>query len=127
MTNTKDTESTPGPLDTVVLVAASVVVLGAIVAYYYFDEASILLRVVGIMASLGVAAALVYRTQPGRILWQFILGSRTELRKVIWPNRQETQQTTLAVFVFLLAFGAFFWVLDLALLFISRLVTGQGG
>jgi len=127
MTNTKDTEAAPGPLDMLLLAVASAAVLGSIVAYYYFEEASILLRVVGILVSLGIAAALVYRTQQGQFLWQFILGSRVELRKVIWPNRQETQQTTVAVFLFLLAFGAFFWILDLLLLFISRMVTGQGG
>lgn len=127
MTTTKDTESAPGPLDTILLAVAGLVVIGSIVGYYYFEESSILLRVVAILVSLGLAAALVYRTEPGQFLWQFILGSRVELRKVVWPNRQETQQTTLAVFLFLLAFGAFFWILDLLLLFVSRLVTGQGG
>ena len=60
------------------------------------------------------------------MIWQFILGSRVEIRKVIWPNRQETMQTTITVFIFLLILGFFFWSLDFVLLMITRAVTGQG-
>jgi len=49
-----------------------------------------------------------------------------EIRKVIWPNRQETMQTTITVFIFLLILGFFFWSLDFVLLMITRAVTGQG-
>jgi len=73
-----------------------------------------------------VGAALLSRTELGRFLWQFIQGSRVEIRKVVWPTRQETTQTTLAVFVFLLVLGIFFWGLDLLLLLITRAITGQG-
>jgi len=66
-------------------------------------------------------------TVPGKELWRFILGSRIEVRKMVWPNRQETMQTTLAVFVFVLVMGVFFWVLDMFLLWATRLLTGQGG
>jgi preprotein translocase subunit SecE len=60
------------------------------------------------------------------VIWQFIVGSRVEIRKVIWPNRQETVQTTITVFIFLLILGVFFWSLDFVLLMITRAVTGQG-
>ena len=52
--------------------------------------------------------------------------SRGELRKVVWPTRQETLQTTLTVFVFVLILGIFFWLLDMGLLWITRALTGQG-
>jgi len=96
------------------------------VAYYYFDGTPVVVRALGIIASLGVGAALLSRTELGRFLWQFIQGSRVEIRKVVWPTRQETTQTTLAVFVFLLVLGIFFWGLDLLLLLITRAITGQG-
>jgi preprotein translocase subunit SecE len=63
----------------------------------------------------------------GKELWRFIQSSRGEIRKVVWPNRQETLQTTLTVMVFALLMGVFFWLLDLFLLWATRLVTGQGG
>jgi preprotein translocase subunit SecE len=126
MTATKDTDTTAGPLDTVLLVLAALVIVGALFAYYWFEQTPVALRAGGIIVGLGAAAALVYRTQLGQTLWQFIQGSRVEIRKVVWPTRQETQQTTLAVFVFLLVLGIFFWSLDLLLLWITRTLTGQG-
>ena len=50
-----------------------------------------------------------------------------ELRKVVWPTRDEAIQTTIAVFVFTLIMGVFFWLLDMFLLWLTRLLTGQGG
>jgi preprotein translocase subunit SecE len=127
MATTKETEASAGPLDTVLLALASLVVLASLVAYYYFEDTPAVFRVLGILVSLGVGAGLIYRTQLGKFLWQFIQGSRVEIRKVVWPTRTETTQTTLAVFAFVLIFGAFFWILDFALLFITRTLTGQGG
>ena len=53
-------------------------------------------------------------------------GSRVELRKVVWPTRQETLQTTLVVFVAILAMGIFFWILDWILGSVTAALTGQG-
>jgi preprotein translocase subunit SecE len=125
--NTKEPEGQAGPVDTAKLVLASAALVGGVVAYYWFEDASIVLRVLAVMAGVAVAAGLVFWTRQGRDLWQFIQGSRVELRKVVWPTRQETQQTTLMVVVFVLVFGIFFWLLDMALLTITRAITGQGG
>ena len=126
MTNSSETHDRPALVDTALLAAACLVVLASIVAYYYFEGASIVLRVIGILAGFGIGAALLYQTRQGQVIWQFILGSRVEIRKVIWPNRQETMQTTITVFIFLLILGFFFWSLDFVLLMITRAVTGQG-
>ena len=123
--NTK-AESVPGVLDTIKLVLAAVVLLGGVVAYYYFETESQLLRVAGVLIGLAIATVIAYQSVQGQYLWHFIQGSRGELRKVIWPNRQETTQTTLTVMVFVLILGVFFWALDLGLLWITRLLTGQG-
>ena len=62
----------------------------------------------------------------GRGFWQFFLESRVELRKVFWPNRQETFTTTLVVLVFVVIASLFFWVLDLTLASVTKFFTGQG-
>jgi preprotein translocase subunit SecE len=62
----------------------------------------------------------------GRAFWQFVLDSRIELRKVYWPNRQETMTTTMIVFVFVAIASTFFWVLDLILASVTKYFTGQG-
>ena len=113
-------------MDTVLLALAGLVVVASLVAYYYFESTPVVVRALGILVSLGVGAALLYRTQLGQFLWQFIQGSRVEIRKVVWPSRDETTKGTLYVFAFILIMGSFFWLLDALLLYITRLITGQG-
>jgi preprotein translocase subunit SecE len=96
-------ENQPTFVDTAKLLAAAGIVLVGFVAYYYFQSAQ------------------------GRALWQFIQASRVELRKVVWPTREETIQTTIAVLIFAVIMGTFFWLLDILLLYVTSKVTGQGG
>jgi len=124
---TTKTESTSGPLDTVLLILAAAVLISGIVGYYWFEEQSLLLRVIGVIVSLGLGALIFFQSAQGKTLWRFIQGSRVELRKVIWPTNQETMQTTLTVLVFTLIMGSFFWLLDMGLGAIARQVTGGGG
>lgn len=66
-------------------------------------------------------------TAPGRVLWQFASDARMEVRKVVWPSRQETLQTTLIVIVMVLIVGIILWLFDMVLMAILRALTGQGG
>jgi len=124
--NTK-ADSTPGVADTAKLVLAVLVLVGGIAAYYYFENESILLRVAGLLVALAIGAVIAFQSLQGRMLWHFIQSSRNEIRKVIWPTRQETLQTTLTVLVFALILGIFFWILDLVLHWGTGMLTGQGG
>jgi len=124
--NTK-ADSTPGAADTAKLLLAVAVLVGGIVAYYWFENESILLRVAGLIVALAIGAVIAFQSLQGQNLWRFIQSSRNEIRKVIWPTRQETMQTTLTVLVFTLILGVFFWILDLILLWGTGLLTGQGG
>jgi preprotein translocase subunit SecE len=71
----------------------------------------------------GVAIAMT--STQGRRLWAFIQGSRIEIRKVVWPTKQETTQTAIAVFVFTLILALFFWGLDSFLLWLTRTLVGS--
>ena len=114
-------------LDTVKLALAALILAGGIGAFYYFGETSQLLRVLGLLVVAGVAAAVALTSAPGRSLWRFAVDSRTELRKVVWPSRQETLQTTLIVIFVVLLMGVFMWLVDMLLLTIVKALTGQGG
>jgi preprotein translocase subunit SecE len=127
MSTTREADNPAGALDTAKLAAAVVAVVAGIAGYYYFAATPIVVRVLLVIAGLAVAAVLVFWTAQGRDLWAFMQGSRVELRKVVWPTRQETTQTTLMVAVFVLALGTFFWLLDFALLGLTRWLTGQAG
>jgi preprotein translocase subunit SecE len=63
----------------------------------------------------------------GRTTWAFIGNTRTEVRKVVWPTRAETVQTTLAVLFVVVLMGVVLWLMDMVLLWAIRLLTGQGG
>jgi preprotein translocase subunit SecE len=85
------------------------------------------LRVVGLLVISGGAAAVALQTERGRALWQFASDARMEVRKVVWPSRQETLQTTLVVIVMVLIVGIILWLFDMVLMAILKALTGQGG
>lgn len=124
--NTK-AETGSGVLDTAKLVTAGLVLLGGIVGYYYFADASTVWRVLGLLAGLVLGVFIAFQSAQGQQLWQFIQGSRVEIRKVVWPTQQETTQTTLMVLGFTVALAVFFFLLDLLLLKVTQFLTGQGG
>jgi len=120
-------ETEPTMVDTAKLAGAVAIALVGFVAYYYFGDASVALRSLGVLVALGLAAFVGFQSAQGQSLWRFIQAARTELRRVVWPTREETIQTTIAVLVFALIMGVFFWLLDLGLLYATSKITGQGG
>jgi preprotein translocase subunit SecE len=120
-------ETEPTMVDTAKLAAAVAIALVGFVAYYYFGDASVALRSLGVLVAVGIAVFVALQSAQGQTLWRFIQAARTELRKVVWPTREETIQTTIAVLVFALIMGVFFWLLDLGLLYATSKITGQGG
>ena len=113
--------------DTAKLVVAIVLVMAGIVGYYLLSDQAAWMRWLAVAAGIVVAAVVLATSRYGADFRQFVLDSRVELRKIVWPNRNETGMTTLVVFVFLLIAGVFFWGLDLALAWATRALTGQGG
>ncbi len=116
----------PSRTDQAKLGLAALIVVGG-VAGYYLVGGQWWLRWACVVASLVVAAAVVAWSRYGTDLRQFVLDSRTELRKIVWPTRNETGMTTLVVFAFVLVAGVFFWLLDVGLAWLTRHLTGQGG
>jgi preprotein translocase subunit SecE len=119
-------DSKPTILDTALLLLSIVILVGGIFAYYYYANESVLLRTVGVLVAFALAVFVVLQSAQGTTLWAFIQGARVELRKVVWPTREEAVQTTIIVIVFAMIMGTFFWLLDLLLLTVTRFITGQG-
>jgi preprotein translocase subunit SecE len=80
-----------------------------------------------VLIALVAAVFVALQSVQGREFWQFVQGSRIELRKVVWPTRDESVKTTMVVFAAIVVMGIFFWILDWALGGITRALTGQGG
>jgi preprotein translocase subunit SecE len=116
-----------GALDTAKLVLAIAILVGGIAGFYLLGTYPLAVRWVLVLVALALGAFVALQSAQGRAFWAFVQGSRIELRKVVWPTRQESLQTTLVVFVAILVMGIFFWVLDWALGSVTRALTGQGG
>ena len=114
------------PFDSVKLVAAVLVVAAGIAAYSLL-ALPIWLRWIIVLATLVVAALVSSQSHQGKIFWAFVQASRIELRKVVWPERQETTQVTIVVFVMVVILSLFFWGLDTLLAFLTRWLTGREG
>jgi len=116
-----------GRLDSLKFLVAIALIVGGIWQFYYFAEESQLYRILGLLVIVALAAGVMYTTQLGYGLWMFARDARTEVRKVIWPSRQETMQTTLMVVIMVLLVGIMLWLIDMALRWGILLLTGQGG
>ncbi len=120
-------ETSGGRLDGLKWATALLLLGGAIGAFYVYSDESLLLRVVGLLAVAGISVALILQTEKGRAAWIFAQESRTEVRKVVWPTRNETAQTTLIVVLMVTVVAIFLWLLDMLLAWIVKSVIGMGG
>jgi preprotein translocase subunit SecE len=114
------------PADKVKVGLAIALVLAGIVAYYLLGNQPSWVRWVAMVAGLVLAAVVANFTFYGAEFRRFVASARIELRKVVWPTRQETWQTTAVVFGFVVIAGVFFWLLDLVLAWATKQLTGQG-
>ena len=78
-------------------IVVAVIVAGGVFGNWYYQDQSLLYRVLALLALAAVAALLSFQTNQGKALWALIKESRVEIRRVVWPNRQETTQTTFIV------------------------------
>ena len=119
-----NTETQASGLDTVKLAVALALLGGAVFAFYWYADQSLLMRVLGLLGVAAVSILIASQTALGRSTWTFIGTTRTEVRKVVWPTRQETVQTTFMVIVAVIVIGIFLWLIDMVLAEAIQLITG---
>jgi len=106
------TEPTSSAFDTFKLMTALLVLIAGVVGFYYFEDESQLLRVLGMLAIAVVAFFIAATSEPGRRGLGFVKDARVEVRKVVWPTRQETLQTTIAVLIMVILVAIMLWAFD---------------
>ena len=102
-------------------------VASGIVSFYYFDEQSVLIRVVTLLTITIIAVWVAAKTERGKYTLNFIHESHIEVRRVVWPTRQETIQMTSVVLFMVVLLALVIWALDGILMWVVRLLTGHGG
>jgi preprotein translocase subunit SecE len=115
-----------GSANNVKLAIAILLVIAGVVGFYLLGNQAVWLRWLAVVAGLALGGLVIAFSQYGSDLKQFIALSRIELRKIVWPNRQETGMTTLVVLGFVLVAGLFFWGLDVVLAWATQALTKQG-
>ena len=99
-------------VDKAKLVAAVALVAAGIWGYYALGDSALVLRILAVAAGLAAAGAVAWFSAPGREFAVFAGESVTEVKKVVWPSRKETVQTTAAVFAFVVVMAIFLWISD---------------
>jgi preprotein translocase subunit SecE len=116
-----------GTADKVKLAVAILIVIAGVAGYYVLANQATWMRWLPVIGSLVLAGVVVAFSRYGSEFRRFVELARIELRKIVWPTRQETLQTTLVVFLFVAVAGVFFWALDLVLAWATKFLTSQGG
>ena len=119
-------EESGARFDTLLLTVALALLVGGMVAFYYFDpQLGKLARLGILLAGVAGSVGLVSRTATGATIWDYLKGANAERRKVAWPTRQESVQTTLVIAVFVVLVSLIMWGLDSALLAGVQYLTGR--
>jgi preprotein translocase subunit SecE len=123
--NTQATEASTNVFDVVKQVFSVVFVIAGIAAFYHFSDVKLIYRVLGLLAVSGGVIAMLATTAWGHTITAFIADSKIEVRKIVWPTRDETTRTTLLVFAMVSIVSLMLWLLDTFLFWGVRLLTGQ--
>jgi preprotein translocase subunit SecE len=116
------------PRDNMFWAAGLLVLLAGVAGFFHFaGEVMTLFRVLGLLAAVGVAAAIVGQTPRGREMFGFVREADVERRKVVWPTRQETLQTTLIVLVITIVVAILLFFMDTLFGWMVRRLIGAAG
>ena len=105
-------ESEEGTLDWAKWAAVAIIIAAAVYGNSYFSAESLLIRTLGLLVVAGAAGWLASQTVKGKAFVTLCLDARVEIRKVVWPTRQETTQTTIVVLIVIFVVALILWLLD---------------
>ena len=108
-------EETTSVADKAKLVLAVLLAAAGIAGYYYLADSPLVLRILAVLAGIAAGFAVAWLSAPGREFTVFAGEAITEVKKVVWPTRKETMQTTAAVFAFVVVMAVFLWLTDKSL------------
>ena len=110
------------------IAVAAIVAVGGLVAFYALvDKQPQWVRMLVLLGGFALGAAIMWFTEAGQVFLAFARESSEEAKRVVWPTRKETLQTTGVVFAFVFVMAVFMWIVDAGLLWITQKLLGQGG
>ncbi len=112
--------------DKIKLGVAFLLVVAGIAGFYSLQESAAVLRIVSVLLGLLLAAAVGWTSEPGKRFFGFAKDSVAEAKRVVWPTRKETLQTTGVVVLFAVIMALFLWAVDASLLLMVNKLMGRG-
>ena len=91
------------------------VLITGMILFYYFSDVRLFYRVVGIISVVIFSFFIAYQSDFGKLVYSYVTDSKVELKKVTWPSKQETTQTTLGVIFVVIVVGILLWLFDMLL------------
>ncbi|HEY8887790.1 MAG TPA: preprotein translocase subunit SecE [Gallionella sp.] len=113
-------------VDKIKLLVAFLLVAAGIAGYYYLHDSPSVLRLSSILAGLLLAAGVAWTSESGRRFFTFGKDSVAEAKRVVWPTRKETLQTTAVVIAFAVTMALFLWAVDASLMVVVNKMMGRG-
>ena len=110
--------------DKIKIVAAVLLVVAGVAGFYYLAERAMIIRVAAVLLGFAAAAGVFATSQPGKEFYDYSQESIAETKKVVWPTRKETLQTTGIVFAFVVIMALFLWMVDASLLWVVKKLLG---
>ena len=101
-------------------------VVAGLAGFYLLSEQAMALRVIAVLVGVLAGAGVASRSVLGGKFVAFSRESWAETKKVVWPTRKETMQTTGVVFLLVVVLALFLWVVDASLMSLVKLLMGQG-
>jgi preprotein translocase subunit SecE len=108
------------------LLIAALLLIAGIAGFYLLADKPTVVRILAVLAGIAASIAVLWSTPVGQRSLSFIGEAVVEARKVVWPTRKETIQTTLVVFALVVVMAAFLAVVDIGFAFMVQWLMGRG-
>lgn len=112
-------------IDKIKLVLSALLLAAGIAGFYLLADKALVLRILAVLAGFVAAVAVLWTTVQGQTSLRFIGESIAEAKKVVWPTRKETIQTTVAVFLLVLVMAAFLAMVDVGFAYMVQWLMGR--
>jgi preprotein translocase subunit SecE len=113
--------------DKIKLGLVALIVLAAMAGFYYLSASPLVARIGVLLGGAAVAAAVAWTSEPGKRFFAYCQDAVAETKKVVWPSRKETVQSTGVVVAFVVIMALFLWVVDASLVWLVKVLVGREG
>ena len=126
MSSTKTDATASSKLNNLKWAIVGLLLTAGIIGFYYFAEYSLLMRVISLLTIVGISTYIASTTNKGQSTLSFLKDTNIEVRRVVWPTRDETIKMTGVVILMVVLVAFIIWGVDSILFWLVRLFTGQG-